>query len=41
MTGPLAGGLNTDIAFAGTKAYVGNFTGFQIYDVGDPGEADG
>ncbi|MFG1818819.1 LVIVD repeat-containing protein [Kribbella sp. NPDC049174] len=36
MTGALTGGLNTDIAFAGKKAYVGNFAGFAIYDVGDP-----
>ena len=28
--------MNTDIAFAGQKAYVGNYAGFAIYDVGDP-----
>ncbi len=36
MTGPLAGGVNTDIAFAGKLAYVGNYSGFAIYDIGNP-----
>ncbi|MFC0627517.1 LVIVD repeat-containing protein [Kribbella deserti] len=36
MVGPLAGSANTDIAFAGKKAYVGNYNGFQIYDIADP-----
>ncbi|TWD81245.1 LVIVD repeat-containing protein [Kribbella amoyensis] len=38
MTGPLAGGVNTDIAFSGQKAYVGNYSGFAIYDIADPGK---
>jgi len=36
MSGPLADGINTDIAFAGKLAYVGNYSGFAIYDIGDP-----
>jgi hypothetical protein len=36
MVGPLAGSINTDIAFEGKKAYVGNYNGFQIYDISDP-----
>ncbi|MFG3435969.1 LVIVD repeat-containing protein [Nonomuraea sp. NPDC047897] len=33
---PLAGTINTDIAFQGGYAYVGNYGGFSIYDVRDP-----
>lgn len=36
MSGPLTDGINTDIAFAGKLAYVGNYAGFAIYDIGDP-----
>jgi hypothetical protein len=36
MSGPLADGINTDIAFAGKLAYVGNYDGFAIYDIGNP-----
>ncbi|MFI7614381.1 LVIVD repeat-containing protein [Nonomuraea terrae] len=28
--------FNTDLAFQGEYAYVGNFGGFSIYDIGDP-----
>ncbi|GAA3573122.1 hypothetical protein [Kribbella ginsengisoli] len=38
MSGPLANGINTDIAFAGRLAYVGNYSGFAIYDIGDPAD---
>jgi hypothetical protein len=36
LSGPLADGINTDIAFAGKLAYVGNYAGFAIYDIADP-----
>ncbi|NUP17892.1 MAG: hypothetical protein HOZ81_17730, partial [Streptomyces sp.] len=37
-TGPFAGGqnFNTDLAFQGDYAFVGNFAGFVIYDISDP-----
>ncbi|MEO3870152.1 hypothetical protein ABGB18_15160 [Nonomuraea sp. B12E4] len=37
-TAPLdkEGDLNTDLAFQGDYAYVGNFGGFAIYDISDP-----
>ncbi|MET8863072.1 hypothetical protein ABZW11_08975 [Nonomuraea sp. NPDC004580] len=37
-TAPLNGeeDFNTDLAFQGDYAYVGNFGGFAIYDIGDP-----
>ncbi|HEY0616748.1 MAG TPA: hypothetical protein VGD15_04145 [Kribbella sp.] len=36
MSGPLANGINSDIAFAGKTAYVGNYNGFAIYDIANP-----
>ncbi|WP_433518247.1 LVIVD repeat-containing protein [Nonomuraea sp. CA-143628] len=37
-TAPLDGAMdwNTDLAFQGDYAYVGNFGGFSIYDISDP-----
>ncbi|MBT2229774.1 LVIVD repeat-containing protein [Nonomuraea sp. NEAU-A123] len=37
-TAPLNGAMdwNTDLAFQGDYAYVGNFGGFSIYDISDP-----
>ncbi|MFB9205337.1 hypothetical protein ACFFV7_29365 [Nonomuraea spiralis] len=37
-SGPFAGGdnFNTDLAFQGDYAFVGNFAGFVIYDISDP-----
>ncbi len=37
-TGPLSGegNLNTDLAFQGDYAYMGNFGGFAIYDISEP-----
>ncbi|WP_353951796.1 hypothetical protein V6K52_19565 [Knoellia sp. S7-12] len=32
----LAGATNSDIAFSGNKAYVGNYNGFTVYDVSTP-----
>ncbi len=36
LSGPLAGGIGTDMAFSGGLAYVGNYNGFAIYDVHEP-----
>ncbi|MFI7643700.1 LVIVD repeat-containing protein [Nonomuraea sp. NPDC049400] len=36
---PIAGTINTDIAFQGDYAYVGNYGGFSIYDIRDPKKA--
>ncbi|MCF6475002.1 hypothetical protein FAF44_42520 [Nonomuraea sp. MG754425] len=36
---PIAGTINTDIAFQGDYAYVGNYGGFSIYDIRDPRRA--
>ncbi|MFG1942045.1 LVIVD repeat-containing protein [Nonomuraea sp. NPDC048826] len=36
---PLAGTINTDIAFQGDYAYVGNYGGFSIYDIKNPKRA--
>ncbi|MFI7441327.1 LVIVD repeat-containing protein [Nonomuraea indica] len=36
---PLAGTINTDIAFQSGYAYVGNYGGFSIYDVRNPKKA--
>ena len=30
--------VNSDIAFDGKRAYVGNYSGFQIYDISEPAE---
>ncbi len=30
------GFVNSDLSFEGDRAYVGNFNGFQIYDISDP-----
>ena len=30
------GFVNSDLSFQGDRAYVGNFNGFQIYDISDP-----
>jgi hypothetical protein len=30
------GFVNSDLAFEGDHAFVGNFNGFQIYDISDP-----
>jgi LVIVD repeat-containing protein len=35
---PLAGSINSDIAFEGKKAYVGHYNGFQIYDISKPAQ---
>ncbi|TYL53462.1 hypothetical protein FYC51_07260 [Agromyces mariniharenae] len=32
------GFVNSDLAFTGDNAIVGNFNGFQVYDISDPGE---
>ncbi|MFE5670319.1 LVIVD repeat-containing protein [Agromyces sp. NPDC056523] len=36
---PLPAGfaINSDLAFTGDKAIVGSFSGFQVYDISDPG----
>ena len=34
------GFVNSDLAFSGDNAIVGNFNGFQVYDVSDPAGAD-
>ncbi|SDH76752.1 LVIVD repeat-containing protein [Nonomuraea jiangxiensis] len=36
---PIAGTINTDIAFQGDYAYVGNYGGFSIYDIRNPKKA--
>jgi len=33
LSGPLTGGINSDIAFQGKYAYAGNYNGFAIYDI--------
>ncbi|WP_184959322.1 LVIVD repeat-containing protein [Nonomuraea endophytica] len=33
---PIAATINTDIAFQGNYAYVGNYGGFSIYDISNP-----
>lgn len=38
ITAPLAGSINSDIAFDGNLAYVGHFRGFQIYDISKPAQ---
>jgi hypothetical protein len=35
-TAPLAGSTGTDIAFQGRYAFVGNYSGFTIYDIKNP-----
>jgi hypothetical protein len=35
-TGPFVGQYGTDIAFQGTRAYVGNYQGFITYDISNP-----
>jgi hypothetical protein len=34
------GFVNSDLSFQGDRAYVGNFNGFQIYDISDPDNAE-
>lgn len=36
MSGPLATGINSDIAFQGKYAFAGNFNGFAIFDISRP-----
>ncbi|MGR6923711.1 LVIVD repeat-containing protein [[Actinomadura] parvosata] len=36
---PIAATINTDIAFQGDYAYVGNYGGFSIYDISNPRKA--
>ncbi|MEU8248185.1 hypothetical protein [Nonomuraea sp. NPDC048916] len=36
---PIAGTINTDLAFQGDYAYVGNYGGFSIYDIRNPKKA--
>ncbi|MEO3871272.1 hypothetical protein ABGB18_20865 [Nonomuraea sp. B12E4] len=36
---PIAGTINTDVAFQGNYAYVGNYGGFSIYDIRNPKQA--
>ncbi|WP_327087366.1 hypothetical protein OIE66_34315 [Nonomuraea sp. NBC_01738] len=36
---PIAATINTDIAFQGDYAYVGNYGGFSIYDISNPKKA--
>ncbi|GGO75753.1 hypothetical protein GCM10012289_51530 [Nonomuraea cavernae] len=36
---PIAAGINTDLAFQGDYAYVGNYNGFSIYDIRNPKKA--
>ncbi|MEV0617066.1 hypothetical protein AB0I81_27360 [Nonomuraea sp. NPDC050404] len=36
---PIADAINTDIAFQGDYAYVGNYGGFSIYDIRNPRKA--
>lgn len=35
---PLAGSIDTDIAFQGDKAFVGHYNGFQVYDISKPSQ---
>ena len=35
----VAGAYNSDLAFSGDRAIVGNYNGFQVYDLGDDGAA--
>jgi hypothetical protein len=37
-TGPLATGINSDIAFQGKYAFAGNFNGFAIFDISRPSQ---
>ena len=32
--------VNSDLAFQGDRAFVGNFNGFQIYDISDPADPE-
>jgi hypothetical protein len=38
LSGPLAGGINSDIAFQGKYAFAGNFNGFAIFDISRPSQ---
>ena len=31
-------GVNSDLAFSGDNAFVGNYNGFQVYDISDPAD---
>ena len=35
-SGPLTGGIGSDLAFSDGKAFVGNYNGFVVYDVANP-----
>ena len=35
-SGPLTGGIGSDLAFSDGKAFVGNYNGFVIYDIANP-----
>ncbi|GAA4449348.1 hypothetical protein GCM10023170_033560 [Phytohabitans houttuyneae] len=36
LSGPLATGINSDIAFQGKYAFAGNFNGFAVFDISRP-----